>query len=146
MVRIQDVRKCGVWIIHTITRHQCLCGLQANLLSDRQQNGNILRLFKSSSRTHVRLGTQFYTSFYFITYIKVLKKPYWFSEVKKLNIGKVFLIMLWQTKLAIKLPKSVCLNIALSLTSSGTAYSHVYICKHRTHYWALCRTSCFISM
>lgn len=55
-----------VWIIHTITKHQCLCGLQANLLSDWQQNGNILWLFKRQK-------------FYFITYIK---KPYWFSEVK----------------------------------------------------------------
>lgn len=36
----------GVRIIHTITRTKYLCGLQANLFSDWQQNGNILRLFK----------------------------------------------------------------------------------------------------
>ena len=38
--------KRRVWIIHTIIRYQYLCGLQANLLSDWQQNGNILWLFK----------------------------------------------------------------------------------------------------
>ena len=43
-------------------RYQCLCGLQANFLSDRQKNGNILRLFKSSSRTHVRLGAWFWSA------------------------------------------------------------------------------------
>ena len=31
---------------HTITRNQYSCGLQTNLFSDWQQNGNIFRLFK----------------------------------------------------------------------------------------------------
>ena len=48
----EDTGFCPLRIIgcapehHTIIRTQHLCGLQANLFSDWQQNGNIFRLFK----------------------------------------------------------------------------------------------------